>query len=73
MFDVDGVLVRGNKVIPEAIKAFRKLVDSDEKFRVPVIFVTNAGNHLRSQKAQKLSETLGVKVSALTVDDRLNL
>lgn len=63
MFDVDGVLVRGKKVIPQAVKAFRKLVDENEKFRLPVIFVTNAGNHLRCQKAEKLSSTLGVKVN----------
>ena len=44
MFDIDGVLVRGKEVLPAAIQAFRKLVDKNGQFRVPVIFVTNAGS-----------------------------
>lgn len=63
MFDIDGVLVRGKEVIPAAIEAFKKLVNSDGEFHIPVIFVTNAGNSLRCQKAQKLTEILGVKIS----------
>ena len=43
MFDIDGVLVRGKEVLPAAIQAFKKLVDKNGQFRVPVIFVTNAG------------------------------
>ena len=62
MFDIDGVLVRGKEVIPAAVEAFKKLVNSNGEFHVPVIFVTNAGNSLRCQKAQKLTEILGVKV-----------
>ena len=62
MFDIDGVLVRGKEVLPAAVQTFQKLVDSNGRFRVPVIFVTNAGNSLRCQKAQKLTELLGVKV-----------
>lgn len=62
MFDIDGVLVRGKEVLPAAVQAFRKLVDSNGRFKVPVIFVTNAGNSLRCQKAQKLTDLLGVKV-----------
>ena len=63
MFDIDGVLVRGKQVIPAAIEAFKKLVDKNGNFRVPVIFVTNAGNNLRCKKADQLSEVLGVQVS----------
>lgn len=63
MFDIDGVIVRGTEVLPAAIESFKKLVDSYGKFRVPVIFVTNAGNNLRCQKAQKLTDLLGVKIS----------
>ena len=62
MFDIDGVLVRGKEVIPAAIESFKKLVDQNGKFRIPVIFVTNAGNNLRCQKADKLTNLLGVKV-----------
>jgi len=62
MFDIDGVLVRGQSVLPSAPKAFSKLVDSSGRFRVPVVFVTNAGSSLRSAKARQLSEWLGVEV-----------
>lgn len=33
------------------------------KFRIPTVFVTNAGNELRSSKATKLSQILGIQVS----------
>lgn len=65
MFDIDGVLVRGKEVLPVAVETFKKLVDSEGKFRVPVIFVTNAGNNLRCQKAEKLTDLLGVKVKTV--------
>ena len=66
MFDIDGVIVRGKEVIPAAVEAFQKLVDENGHFRVPVTFVTNAGNNLRCKKAEILSEALGVKVSPPT-------
>lgn len=63
LFDIDGVLVRGRMPIPAARKAFEKLIDSRGQFRVPVVFVTNAGNCLRQTKADQLSHILGVPVS----------
>nr|CAD7443614.1 unnamed protein product [Timema bartmani] len=63
MFDIDGVIVRGKKVLPMAKEAFQKLVDSNGKFRVPTVFVTNAGNALCIEKANLLSEWLGLKIS----------
>ncbi|XP_006862841.1 PREDICTED: cat eye syndrome critical region protein 5 [Chrysochloris asiatica] len=62
LLDIDGVLVRGHKVIPAAVEAFRKLVNSQGQLRVPVVFVTNAGNILQHHKAQELSSLLGFKV-----------
>ncbi|XP_059489506.1 haloacid dehalogenase-like hydrolase domain-containing 5 [Neocloeon triangulifer] len=62
LFDIDGVIVRGKKVLPPAADGFKRLVDSKGKFRVPTVFVTNAGNALRHDKAQQLSEWLQVKV-----------
>ena len=38
------------------------LVDDKGKFKVPVVFVTNAGNTLRQNKAKALSEWLDIKV-----------
>ncbi|KAI4823757.1 hypothetical protein KUCAC02_012327 [Chaenocephalus aceratus] len=63
LFDIDGVLVRGRMPIPAAKKAFEKLVDSQGKFVVPVVFVTNAGNCLRQTKADQLSHILGVAIT----------
>lgn len=64
LFDIDGVLVRGRTPIPAAKQCFRNLVDSDGRYKVPVVFVTNAGNSLRETKAEQLSHLLEVEVSA---------
>ncbi|XP_059969842.1 haloacid dehalogenase-like hydrolase domain-containing 5 isoform X3 [Mesoplodon densirostris] len=62
LLDIDGVLVRGHQVIPAAREAFRRLVDPQGQLRVPVVFVTNAGNILQCSKAQELSALLGFQV-----------
>uniref|UniRef100_A0A3Q2P1G5 Haloacid dehalogenase like hydrolase domain containing 5 n=1 Tax=Fundulus heteroclitus TaxID=8078 RepID=A0A3Q2P1G5_FUNHE len=62
LFDVDGVLLRGGSVIPAAQRALGKLVDRNNRFRFPVVFVTNAGSCLRQHKAQQLSHLLGLQV-----------
>ncbi|KAM7115049.1 haloacid dehalogenase-like hydrolase domain-containing 5 isoform 1-T1 [Molossus nigricans] len=62
LLDIDGVLVRGHRVIPAALKAFRRLVSAQGQLQVPVVFVTNAGNILQHGKAQELSALLGFKV-----------
>nr|XP_057931430.1 haloacid dehalogenase-like hydrolase domain-containing 5 isoform X2 [Doryrhamphus excisus] len=63
LFDIDGVLVRGGTPIPAAKKCFRSLVDKQGRYKVPVVFVTNAGNCLRQTKAELLSRQLEVEVS----------
>lgn len=62
LLDIDGVLVRGHQVIPAARAAFRRLLDARGQLRVPVVFVTNAGNILQHRKAQELSSQLGFQV-----------
>ena len=42
--------------------AVLRLVDNAGNFRVPTVFVTNAGNTLRKKKAEQLSTWLGVEV-----------
>lgn len=64
LFDIDGVLVRGSQVVPAAREAFRRLSDADGRLRVPVVFLTNAGNCLRAAKARELSQALGLQVSS---------
>ena len=64
MFDIDGVIVRGKTVLPSAPEAFQLLYDgAQQRWRVPTIFVTNAGNSLRQEKADKLSGWLGCAVT----------
>lgn len=62
LLDIDGVLVRGHRVIPAALEAFHKLCNAQGQLRVPVVFVTNAGNILQHGKAKELSDLLGCKV-----------
>ena len=57
------MLLWGQLVIPAAKKAFQKLTDSKDQFRVSVAFVTNAGNRSQDSKAKELCEALGFKVS----------
>ncbi|XP_061544624.1 translation initiation factor IF-2 isoform X2 [Phycodurus eques] len=61
LLDVDGVLLRGGRVIPAARRAFRKLLDADGRFLFPVVFVTNAGSCQPQRKAQQLSALLDVR------------
>uniref|UniRef100_A0A8C3V3J8 Haloacid dehalogenase-like hydrolase domain-containing 5 n=1 Tax=Catharus ustulatus TaxID=91951 RepID=A0A8C3V3J8_CATUS len=63
LFDVDGVLVRGSQPLPAARRAFQRLADGDGRLRVPVVFLTNAGNCLPSAKARELSQALELQVS----------
>ncbi|AWP02386.1 putative cat eye syndrome critical region protein 5-like [Scophthalmus maximus] len=63
LFDVDGVLLRGGAVIPAARRAFRKLLDQNNNFLFPVVFVTNAGSCQRHHKAQQLSHLLEVQIA----------
>lgn len=62
LFDIDGVIVRGKKVLPSALECFKRLVDSEGKFRIPTVFVTNAGNAMRHDKAKQLSSWLKTEV-----------
>lgn len=54
--------MRGKKLLPSAKEAFALLTDAQGNFKVPALFVTNAGNTLRQNKANQLSEWLGIKV-----------
>lgn len=62
LFDIDGVIVRGKNLLPSAKEAFKLLTDEYGRFIVPALFVTNAGNMLRQEKAKQLSKWLNVQV-----------
>lgn len=55
--------MRGKTPIPAAKQCFRTLVDPKGRYKVPVVFVTNAGNCMRQTKAEQLSHLLEVEVS----------
>ncbi|XP_076812551.1 haloacid dehalogenase-like hydrolase domain-containing 5 [Clavelina lepadiformis] len=65
LFDIDGVLIRGKKPILAAKRAFQnKLLNGNGKFRVPTVFVTNAGNALAKTKAEQLSDILDIEITS---------
>ncbi|KAL9095558.1 MAG: hypothetical protein Q9165_001990 [Trypethelium subeluteriae] len=63
-FDIDGVLIRGGKPIPEAIDAM-KLLNGQNQYgvKVPYIFVTNGGGKTEQERCRQLSDQLEIEVS----------
>ncbi|KAI9819692.1 MAG: hypothetical protein M1832_003926 [Thelocarpon impressellum] len=70
-FDIDGVLIRGGKAIPQAVETMRVLNGENEfgiKVQValasgPYIFVTNGGGKTEQERCTELSRQLGIEVS----------
>ncbi|EON64053.1 hypothetical protein W97_03283 [Coniosporium apollinis CBS 100218] len=63
-FDIDGVLIRGGQVIPEAIEAMKALNGQNEySIKVPYIFVTNGGGKTEQERCIQLSKQLEMEVS----------
>jgi HAD superfamily hydrolase (TIGR01456 family) len=63
-FDIDGVLIKGGSVIPEAIDAMRVLNGANEfGVKVPYIFVTNGGGKTEEERCIQLSIQLQMEVS----------
>lgn len=63
-FDIDGVLLRGGKVIPEAVEAM-KMLNGENPYgiKVPYIFVTNGGGKSEQERCIQLSQQLELEVS----------
>jgi HAD superfamily hydrolase (TIGR01456 family) len=61
-FDCDGVLARGTLPIKAAQRAFKRLVDDNGQFIVPIAFVTNSLNK-NADKAKVIGEWFDVEVS----------
>lgn len=58
-FDIDGVLVRGGKPIPEALEAMKVLNgDNEYGIQVPHIFLTNGGGKTEEERCRDLSKQL---------------
>ncbi|KIW58990.1 TIGR01456 family HAD hydrolase [Exophiala xenobiotica] len=63
-FDIDGVLIKGGEVIPEAIEAMKVLNGENEYgIKVPYIFVTNGGGKTEEERCIQLSNQLQLEVS----------
>jgi len=63
-FDIDGVLIRGGRPIPEAIEAM-KMLNGENPWgvKVPYIFVTNGGGKTEAERCMQLSQQLEMEVS----------
>ncbi|KAF5404343.1 Haloacid dehalogenase like hydrolase domain containing 5 [Paragonimus heterotremus] len=62
LFDIDGVLGRGSKPLPNAQEAFKLLCNPEgTELRVPVAFVTNACSY-GPAKAERLSKWFNVEI-----------
>jgi len=63
-FDIDGVLIRGGEVIPQAVEAIAALNGKNEfGVKVPYIFVTNGGGKTEEERCIQLSKQLEIEVS----------
>ncbi|KAL9132155.1 MAG: hypothetical protein Q9217_000089 [Psora testacea] len=63
-FDIDGVLIRGGKPIPEAIEAMKVLNGQNEfGIKIPYIFVTNGGGKTEKERCIDLSRQLEMEIS----------
>ncbi|PWY64578.1 phosphatidyl synthase [Aspergillus eucalypticola CBS 122712] len=63
-FDIDGVLIRGGKAIPEAASALRYINgENPYGIKVPYIFVTNGGGKTEEERCVDLSRQLELEVS----------
>ncbi|KAJ2821840.1 hypothetical protein IWW50_004473 [Coemansia erecta] len=68
VFDIDGVLVRGQQTISEARGALRMLGGENRLGRrIPFALLTNGGGVSEATKARQLSERLGTEISASQV------
>ncbi|KAH9883518.1 HAD-superfamily hydrolase [Xylariomycetidae sp. FL2044] len=63
-FDIDGVLIRGGRAIPEAVQAM-KVLNGENKYgvKVPYIFLTNGGGKSEEERCGDLSKQLDVDIS----------
>ncbi|KAI0376883.1 HAD-superfamily hydrolase [Hypomontagnella monticulosa] len=63
-FDIDGVLVRGGRPIPEAVQAM-KVLNGANKYgiKIPYIFLTNGGGKTEAERCGDLSRQLDIEIS----------
>jgi HAD superfamily hydrolase (TIGR01456 family) len=65
VFDIDGVLVHGNRVIPEALRVMEFLNgDNELGMKMPFILLTNGGGKTEQQRVADLSKILKTNLSS---------
>lgn len=63
-FDIDGVLVHGDRLIPEGRRVLEILNgDNELGIKIPHIFLTNGSGKVETQRCEQLSQILGSPVS----------
>ncbi|KAL1593119.1 hypothetical protein SLS60_010724 [Paraconiothyrium brasiliense] len=63
-FDIDGVLIRGGRPIPEAVEAMKMLNGQNEYgIKVPYIFLTNGGGKSEAERCVQLSKQMEMEIS----------
>ncbi|KAJ7078847.1 HAD-like domain-containing protein [Mycena belliarum] len=65
VFDIDGVLIRGEDVLPAAKRAL-SILEGNNPFgmRLPYILLTNGGGVSEQQRCEKLTAKLGFEIKA---------
>jgi len=63
VFDIDGVLVRGDNALP-ASRRVLSILDGNNPFavKIPYLLLTNGGGVSESARCHKLSQQLGTKI-----------
>ena len=65
--DIDGVITRGEKVIPGVREGLEKVlagVEMQSKHRdVPFSLLTNGGSYTEKRRAEKMNELIGLKAN----------
>ncbi|KAJ7647569.1 HAD-like domain-containing protein [Roridomyces roridus] len=62
VFDIDGVLIRGEDVLPSAKRALAILEGNNPFGKLPYILLTNGGGVSEKARCQKLTEKLGFEI-----------
>lgn len=63
-FDIDGVLIRGGRAIPEAVEAMQVLNGKNEYgIKIPYIFLTNGGGKSEAERCADLSRQMEIDIS----------
>lgn len=61
-FDIDGVISRGEEALFPGVRALKRLYNDGKGWQAPVVFVTNGGGVTEAERAERLSNLVGVPI-----------